>query len=247
MPDPHDIFSGDQGRLDEILSKISAYQHSLPDGRAVELEELQRQGVLSSTDIDFMSAHSIAYKPHRVSDYHALDMLQMPTPDGGCVFVGPAGLPLKKRRTHLGEFQAVVQKFLRIPRPEDELLLHIELGKHDGMGVSPKTIVSIFGSETWRERLPAIRTVAAEFGLHPHQDEIVQLHHLLGFDVPRDADQTATIVVALLSRGCGLTSECEVVYSAGALGGSDFCCTEYAGRVSRLIGSAWRRIAERFR
>ena len=163
MPDPHDSFSGDQGRLNEILMKISAYQYSLPDGRAVELEELQRQGVLSSTDIDFMSAHSVTYKPHRASDYHALDTLRMPTADGGGVFVGPAGPPLKKRRAHLGEFQPVVQKFLRIPRPEDELLLHIELGKHDGMAVSPKMITFIFRSETWRERLPAIRTVAVAF------------------------------------------------------------------------------------
>jgi hypothetical protein len=217
MPGPNDIFSGDQGRLNEILMKISAYQRSLPDGRAVEIAELRSRGVLSSADIDFMSEHSVTYKPHRVSDYHALDMLHMPRADGGCVFIGPGGPPLLKRRTALREFQAVVNSFLKITRPEHELLLHIDFGKYDGVGVSPKMIAFNFRSEIWRERLPAIRSVAIEFGLHPHQDEIVQIYHTLTFGAPPNTDRTATVVVAMLSRGCGMTDESEIIYSAGAL------------------------------
>ena len=217
MPNPDDIFSGNQGRLHEILAKISDYQASLPDGRAVELEELRRQGVLSPADFEFMSSHSVTYKPHRMSDYHALDMLHMPTEDGGCIFFGPGGPQLTKRRTLLNQFQPVVQSFLRIPRPEDELLLHIDFGEHDGAGVSPIMICFSFESECWRVRLPAIRGVAAEFGFHPTQDEVVQNGHMLSYDVPKDIDRISAAVVAFLSRGCGLSDESEVVYSAGAL------------------------------
>jgi hypothetical protein len=217
MPNPDDIFSGDQGKLNEILMKITAYQRSLSDGRAVELDELKRQGILSSADIDFMSTHSVTYKPHRVSDYHAMNMLHMPTPDGGCVFVGPSGPPLCKRRTQMREFPAVVQNFLKIPRPEDELLLHIQFGEYDGVGVSPKMLAFNFQSKTWRKRLPAIRSAAAELGLHPFQDEVVQIYHMLTFNAPSEPDKIAAAFVALLSRGCGLTDESEVLYSAGAL------------------------------
>jgi hypothetical protein len=48
------------------------------------LDELQREGVLDAADIEFLSSNSVTYKPHRVSDYHALDMFHMPTADGGC-------------------------------------------------------------------------------------------------------------------------------------------------------------------
>src|SRR5438270_10486198 len=87
MPHENDIFSGDVGRLNEILTKVMAYQQSLRGGRAVELDELGREGILTSDDVAFMSAHSVTYKPHRLSDYHAGDMLHMPTQDDGCVFV----------------------------------------------------------------------------------------------------------------------------------------------------------------
>src|SRR5213596_1277291 len=111
--------------------KIVTYQHSLSNGRAVDLDELHRNGVLSPADAEFLSSHSVTYKPHRLSDYHAGDMLHMPT-DGGCVFIGPAGPPLTKRRASLGVFQSIVESFLRLPRPQDELLLHIEFTEHDG-------------------------------------------------------------------------------------------------------------------
>src|SRR2546430_17274376 len=97
MPDRSEMFSSEQERLHEILKKISVYQHSLHGGRAVELDELRSEGILSPDDLDFMSAHAVTYKPHRLSDYHASDMLHMPTKQG-CVFLGPCGPPLKKRR-----------------------------------------------------------------------------------------------------------------------------------------------------
>jgi len=201
--------------------KITEYQRSLPDGRAVELAELQRQGILSSADIDFMSAHSVVYKPHRTSDYHATDMLYMPLKEGGCVFTGPSARMPIKRRIQLREFQTVVQNFLRIPRPDDELLLHIEFAENDGLAVSPECIIFLFGSDCWRERLPSIRSVGAEFGFAPLQDGVVQNRHILSFRIPRDADRTSAAVVALLSRGCGLTDESEVCYAGGALDESE--------------------------
>ena len=197
--------------------KVVGYQHSLPDGRAVELEELEHAGILSSDDIAFFTAHSVTYKPHRLSDYHAGDMLHMPTDDGGCVFIGPCGPPLTKRSARLAVFAPVVDSFLRLPRPQDELLLHIEFTADDGMGVAPEMICLNLCSAEWWQRLPAIRSVAAEFGFHPFQDEEVQSGWTLTFRIAPDAARTAAAVVALLSRGCGFTDETEIIYSAGAL------------------------------
>ena len=114
----------------------------------------------------------------------------------------------------------VFQSFLRMPRPKDELLLHIDFGEYDGLGVSPGLISFGFQSESWRERLPAIRSVATEFGLQPFQDEVVQICHVLSFRAPEDVDRTAISAVALL-RACGLTDDTEIVYSAGALDESE--------------------------
>ena len=207
----------EQEQLDEILMKIVTYQHSLPDGRAVELDELNRQGVLTPANLEFLASHSVTYKPHHVSDYHARDMLHMPTEGGGCVFIGPVGPPLKKRGASLKDFRSVVEDFLQLSRPKNELLLHIELSEHDGMGVAPEMICFNLQSIRWRERLPAIRHVGAEFGFEPFQDQVVQNSHTLTFRISCDAVHTAAAVVALLNRGCGLTDETEVTYSAGAL------------------------------
>jgi hypothetical protein len=218
MPDSSDFkMPPQQERLNEILMKVVTYQHSLPGGRAVELEELEREGVLSPDDLAFLTAHAITYKPHRISDFHALDMFHMPTDDGGCVFIGPGGPPLKKRSAILGVFAPVVDSFLRLPRPQDELLLHVEFTEHDGMGVAPEMICFTLRSANWRQRLPAIRSVAAEFGFNPFQDEEVQSSWSLTFRIAPDAAQTAAAVVALLSRGCGFPDETEITYSAGAL------------------------------
>ena len=217
MPDLNDFqIPPEQEQLHEILTKIVTYQHSLSDGRAVELDELRREGVLSPADVEFLTTHSVTYKPHRLSDYHAGDMLHMPT-DGGRVFIGPGGPPLTKRHASLSELQSIVESFLRLPRPQDELLLHIEFTEHDGMGVAPEMICYTLQSAPWRQRLPAIRSVAAEFGFHPFQDEEIQGSWLLTFRVAPDVARTAAAVVALLSRGCGFTDETEITYSAGAL------------------------------
>ena len=218
MPDPDEYaMPPEQERVHQLLTKIVAYQHSLPDGRAVELDELQRVGVLEPADVEFLSAKSVTYKPHRLSDYHALDMFHMPSSDGGCVFIGPGAPSLKKRRALLQEFQAIVQSFLELPRPRDELLLHIEFSKQDGMGVAPEMISFGFGGMHWRERLPGLRVVAAEFGLRPVQDEVVQASYTLTYTLGVDSARTAAATVALLKRGCGFADQTEITYSAGAL------------------------------
>lgn len=218
MPDVNDFkIPPEQERLNEILVKVVVYQHSLTDGRAPELEELERAGILSSDDIAFFIAHSVTYKPHQLSDYHAGDMFHMPTDDGGCVFIGPCGPPLTKRNVQLAVFAPVVDSFLRLPKPQNELLLYVEFTEDDGMGVAPEMICFTLRTADWRQRLPAIRRVAAEFGFHPFQDEEVQRNWLLAFRVGPDAAHTAAAVVALLSRGCGFTDETEIIYSAGAL------------------------------
>src|ERR1043165_3101639 len=160
MPDSDDFaIPPEQQQLHEIFEKIVTYQLSLPDGRAVELDELRREGVLSTADAEFLSSHSVTYKPHRLSEYHATDMLHMP-PDDGCVFIGPSGPPLTKRRASLRVFQPIVESFLRLPRPQDELLLHIDFTEHDGMGVAPEMMCFTFRSSEWRQQLSAIRNVA---------------------------------------------------------------------------------------
>ncbi len=207
----------EQEQLHEILMKIVTYQQLLPDGRTVELDELRREGVLSPADAEFLTSHSVTYKPHRLSDYHAGDMLHMPNDDGGCVFIGPCGPPLTKRDASLNVFQPIVESFLGLPRPQEELLLHIEFTEDDGMGVAPEMICFTLQSAAWRQRLPAIRSVAAEFGFHPFQDEEIQNSWSLTFRIAPDASRTAAAAVALLSRGCGFTDETKVIYSAGAL------------------------------
>ncbi len=217
MPDPDaSQMPPEQERIHELLMKIVAYQQSLPHDRPIELEELRREGVLEPADIEFLSSNGVIYRPHRLSDYHALDMFHMPTSDG-CVFIGPAGPPLKKRRAPLRNFQAIVESFPQLPRPRDELLLHIEFSEHDGMGVATEMIGFNFRSLHWRERLPALLTVAAEFGLRLLQDEVLQDIHALTFTIDTDPARTATATVALLSRGCGFPDQAEITYSAGAL------------------------------
>jgi len=218
MPSPEEYeMPPEQERIQQLLMKIVAYQHSLPDGRAVELDELKRKGILDPGDIEFLNSNSVTYKPHSLSDFHALDMFHMPTSDGGCVFIGPSGPPLRKRRAPLNGFQTIVQSFLQLPRPRDEMLLHIEFSEQDGMGVAPEMICFNFRSMHWRERLPALRVVAAEFGFRPVQDEVVQGSHTLTYALSADTARTAAATVTLLSRGCGLADETEITYSAGAL------------------------------
>jgi hypothetical protein len=214
--DEYDI-PPEQWRLHELLVKVIAYQRSLPDGRAVELDELKREGVFDSADIEFLSANSVTYKPHRVSDYHAMDMFHMPTSDGGCLFTGPKSPRLKKRRMRLQNFQAELERFLKLPRPREELLLHIEFSKNDRMVLTPGIILFTFRTKEWLERLPAIRAVAAEFELQPRQDDVRQGTHGLAYTTDADPARIATATVALLARGCGIADRDKITYSAGAL------------------------------
>jgi hypothetical protein len=207
----------EQARIHQLLAKINAYQHSLRNDRAVELDELQREGVLEPDDIEFLKSNSVTYKPHRISDYHALDMFHMPTSDGGCVFIGPSGPAPKKRRARLRNFQAIVESFLQLARPRDELLMHIEFSEYDGMSVAPEMICFIFRSTHWRERLAGIRAVVAECGLRPVQDEVLQGNHILSAATCVDSARTAIATVALLSRSCGFADRDKIIYSAGAL------------------------------
>jgi len=114
-------------------------------------------------------------------------------------------------------FEPIVESFLRLPKPEEELLLHIEFTEQDGMGVAPEMICFTLQDAKWRKRLPGMRIVAAEFGFHSSQDEEVQGSWSLTFCIAPDAVRTAAAVIALLSRGCGFLDETEIIYSAGAL------------------------------
>jgi hypothetical protein len=89
----------EQERMHQLLMKIVAYQRSLPNGRAVELDELKREGVLEPADIEFLSSNSVTYKPHRLSDYHALDMFHMPTSDGR-LRIHRAERPIPQKASH---------------------------------------------------------------------------------------------------------------------------------------------------
>lgn len=61
MPDSDDLqVPPEQEQLHGILMKIVAYQHSLAGGRAVELDELRRQGVLATADIEFLTAQGVS-------------------------------------------------------------------------------------------------------------------------------------------------------------------------------------------
>jgi hypothetical protein len=228
-PDQYQI-PDEQLKLTDLVSKIEAYQRSIRDSHAVELDELQREGILTTADMEFLNSHSVTYKPHRLSDYHRTDMFHMPTEDGGCVFIGPTHPPLTKRRARLRDFRQIVENFLQLPRPQEELLLHVEFTGEDCMSVAPEMICFAFRSEHWRERLPVIRTVAAEFGLPPFQDEVIQGRHMLTFTIDMDTARIATATVDLLNRGCGLAPQAKVTYSAGALD---------AGQVKRVTRKKW--------
>jgi hypothetical protein len=96
-------------------------------------------------------------------------------------------------------------------------LLHVEFTEDDGMGIAPEMLCFTLRTSDWRQRLPAIRSVASEFGFLPFQDAEVQSSWSLTFRISPDAAHTAAAVIAILSRGCGFTDETDITYSAGAL------------------------------
>jgi hypothetical protein len=219
MPEPEKIPSGDHSNLHEILVKILKYLQSLPDGRAVELEEFRRENILSSADFEFMAVNSVIYKPRKYSAYRrGAYVLKKGTLDGGFQALGLKGEPLK-HRTYLRDFPHVIRKLLEVPESDDELLMHISLAEHDGMAVSPGFIMFNVRSDSWRERLPTIRSVALELGFEPFQDQDYgtgQAHWLV-YRIPRDPGGTCSVVDALLRRGCEMGDDSEVIYSAAAL------------------------------
>jgi hypothetical protein len=218
MPDPDQPeIPPEIEHLSEILGKILTYQYTLPEDRPVGLEELEHEAVLSSDDLDFLASRSVIYKPHRLSDPDSGDMFLLHYEDGSCTFYGPTGPPLIKRQVSLAQFTTIVENFLKLPKPPDELLLHIEFTEHDGMGVAPTLICFNLRSPEWREHLPALRNVAAEFGFQPFQDNEVQGSWCLTFRIPSDAAHTTTAVIALLQSACNFTNETQITYSAGAL------------------------------
>jgi len=84
-------------------------------------------------------------------------------------------------------------------------------------GSFPGIIMFNVRSDSWRERLPTIRSVALEFGFEPLQDQdrdygAGQTHWLV-YRIPGIGWTSAT-VDALLSGGCGLGDDSEVIYSA---------------------------------
>ena len=204
-------------KLHEILTKILVYQYGLSTDRAVDLDELLKEGALTEADNEFLEKHSVNYKPHRLSDHHGMDMLEMETANG-CVFIGPAGPPLTQRSVRFDGFALVVENFLRLPKPKDELLMCVEFPEEeDGMGISPGFVSFTFPSGSWRKLLPRLREVALKLNLQRWQDEEIQdIWHLsLRFEL--DPRETAEAVVTLLREGCGFSDDREVRFSAGAL------------------------------
>jgi hypothetical protein len=200
-------------RIVQISMKVTIYQQSLPKDRAVPLDELVKEGALSAEDIEFMESHTVTYKPHRLADYHANDMFHMPTSDGGCVFIGPGGPELKKRKYAVEGFHKVMEDFLRLPNPD--LLMHIEVAEGVSCGLSPNLFGLIFRPAVRQETLSRVREVAAELGLVPCDDREVQGSWIVGFKMPDNPSEAAAVAFALLTRGCGLSGE--ITYSAGAL------------------------------
>lgn len=224
MPEPDKIPSGDFPNLHKIFVKILKYLQSLPDGRAVALDELRRESILSAADFEFMAVNSVIYKPRKYSAYlRGAYMLKKGTSDGGYQALGLKGEPLK-HRTCLRDLPAVIRKLLEIPESDDELLMSISFTEHDGMAVSPGLIMFHVRSDSWRERLPAIRSAASEIGIGPFKDEdqgTAQAHWLV-FRIPRDPGGTSSTVDALLRRGCEMEDDNELTYSAGALDEDSF-------------------------
>jgi hypothetical protein len=203
--------------LHKILTKILSYQYALSEDRAVELKELIKEGALSEKDLEFIKTHSVKYKPHKLSDHHTMDMLEMPTAGGGCMFIGPCGAPLTKRSVELIGFPPVLEEFLLLPKPEDEFLMHVEFSEEDGMGISPGGICFTLMDPEWRRLLPGLRDVASKWKLQHWQDEEIQGSWILSFRLDLSPRRTAEVAVAFLREGCGFSDDYEVVFSAGAL------------------------------
>ena len=206
----------DISRVQEILSKIVAYQHD-HSGDPVALGTLVTAGVLSPDDQTFLESHAINYKPHSLTDYHAGDMFHIPT-DDGCMFVGPAGPPLPKHSARLSELPEIIERVLRLPIPADELLLHIELTAEDGVGISTGLLCFILHAPEWRSRAGTVKLVAAEHGLSPFQDSPeLQGNYILSFTPTTDASSLTQIALDLLRRGLGLADDNQITYASGAI------------------------------
>jgi hypothetical protein len=201
-------------RLGQLLTKINTYQRLLSVDRPVELNVLIRENVLNSDDIEFIKTHDVTYKPHRLADYHSMDMFHMPTEGGGCVFIGPGGPPLKKRTTALKDFQRIIESFLNLPNPD--LLLHIEITEKDGAAVGAGILLFHFQSQDWKDRAEIVREAGGRVGVSAFQDYEVQNHRSLSFKVEESA-ALATLTVKVLQDGCGFNPESQITYSAGAL------------------------------
>jgi uncharacterized repeat protein (TIGR04138 family) len=201
--------------LSEILRKIVVYQHSLPDGRAVELEELRQKEVLSPADFEFMRAHSVTYEPRRRNAFRGTT-LSIPN-ESGCRVVGVSGRKAQKRTIPLRDFQAVVEDFLQLPPTDEGSWLLVHFSTYDGVSVDPKCIRFNFRDSQWQARIPAIRKVAVEHGLAPRlRNEANEPWHL-SLAITSDAAHTAAVFVSLLRIGCGLDDRTEISYSAAAL------------------------------
>lgn len=203
-------------RVQEIFSKIMGYQ-AAHENLAVELDVLIGAGVLTAEDRDFLEAHAIDYKPHALTDYHAMDMFHVPTEEG-CIFIGPGGPPLPKHTARLPELAAVIERVLRLPLPADDLMLHIEFTPEDGVGIASGLLVFILHRPEWRTHAAAVKEIAQEHGLAPFQDSPdIQGNYLLSFTLAVDPSVLARIEIDLLRRGLGLTDEEPITYACGAL------------------------------
>jgi hypothetical protein len=246
-PRPH------RRELFALLNKILTYQKSLADARAVELEELEREGVLSPADLEFMQAHSIAYTPHRRTDRSARDMLSLPTAEGK-IEVGPSGPPPENRVVFMRDFRTVTENFLRLtaqvkkPDPDG---LKVRFTERDWMNISAQAIMILLSNPQWTSRLATIQEVATELGL-----ELLARNRALAEGVERserprplnyraflDQNRTAGAVVAILGRGFGCDEASEISYSASAL---DEQGDNHIGNWTNIAGTESRSVDPRF-
>jgi hypothetical protein len=201
-------------RLGQLLGKVCCYQQMLAVDRAIEMDELVHEKVFDESDIEFIRANNVTYKPHRLGDYHAGDMFHMPTAEG-CVFIGPTGPPLKPRRAAIKDLPPIIGAVLKLPDPD--LLLHIELPDCGGIALSPGSLLFTVQSDKDKGRAQAIRDTAGKHGFAPKDDyESSQGDRFLSFKVD-DNSTLASLTVIVLQSGCGLAADGEITYSAGAL------------------------------
>ncbi len=203
----NDPLPAQESRFQEILLKIVTYQYTLWEDRPVDLAELREKQVLSAADFEFMTANSVKYTPRRLSDKSAEAMLAMETASGAFLESVNQNASHTVCILSVADLESAIESLLESPHPAGEILLHIRLSEHDALALSVNDLGFAFQQPDWKQHLPQLKQVAAEFGLDPMQDSVdANGHHLLAFPTPLDSTLAAQLLRQLLQRGCGLSA-----------------------------------------